>query len=59
MIDERVSDVLRVKFELGLFDSLPVENPADSDNVVHNEAHEEVGNTSHRCMCLCMCVLLI
>ena len=47
MIDERVSDVLRVKFELGLFDALPVENPADSDNVVHNEAHEEVVNTSY------------
>ena len=43
-----MSDVLRVKFELGLFDALPVENPADSDDIVHSEAHEEVAKEAAR-----------
>ena len=34
-IDARVRDVLRVKFELGLFDTLPVADPAASDGIVH------------------------
>jgi beta-glucosidase len=35
VVDDRVRDVLRVKFTLGLFDHPYVENPANSDKVVH------------------------
>jgi beta-glucosidase len=48
VINERVSDVLRVKFELGLFDRPPVEDPAASDAVVHCEAHAEVAKQAAR-----------
>lgn len=37
-IDVRVSDVLRVKFRLGLFDQPYVENPKESDKLVHTKA---------------------
>ncbi|MFD0941091.1 glycoside hydrolase family 3 N-terminal domain-containing protein [Pedobacter boryungensis] len=39
-LDERVADVLRVKFELGLFDSPYVNDPAASDKKVHTVADE-------------------
>ena len=39
-IDLRVSEVLRVKFELGLFDKPYVENPEDADKLVHTKADE-------------------
>ncbi|MGN6401441.1 MAG: glycoside hydrolase family 3 N-terminal domain-containing protein, partial [Flavisolibacter sp.] len=34
-VDERVKDVLRVKFTLGLFDSPYVSDPKNSDKIVH------------------------
>lgn len=39
-LDLRVSEVLRVKFQLGLFDQPYVENPKASDKLVHTEADE-------------------
>ena len=48
VINERVSDVLRVKFELGLFDRPPVEDPGTSDAVVHCAAHAEVAQQAAR-----------
>jgi len=47
-IDARVRDVLRVKFELGLFDTLPVADPTASDGIVHSEAHAEVAKEAAR-----------
>lgn len=41
-IDDRVRDILRVKFELGLFDDPYVGDGALADAVVHSEAHQEV-----------------
>jgi len=41
-LDERVADVLRVKFKLGLFDSPYVNDPAASDKKVHTNADEEL-----------------
>ncbi|MES2653359.1 MAG: glycoside hydrolase family 3 N-terminal domain-containing protein [Bacteroidota bacterium] len=41
-LDERVADVLRVKFRLGLFDSPYVEDPAAADKKVHTPANEEL-----------------
>lgn len=35
-LDSRVADVLRVKFELGLFDEPYVKNPKAADKLVHN-----------------------
>ena len=40
MIDLRVSEVLRVKFELGLFDQPYVKNPDEADKLVHTKADE-------------------
>jgi len=37
VINERVAEVLRVKFRLGLFDHPYVEDPAAADVIVHNE----------------------
>ena len=48
VINERVRDVLRVKFELGLFDRPPVEDPSASDAVVHCAAHAEVAQQAAR-----------
>jgi beta-glucosidase len=47
-LDERVRDVLRVKFTLGLFDSPYVGNPGEADEVVHTEAHEETALRASR-----------
>lgn len=41
-IEDRVRDVLRVKFAAGLFDRLPVPDPAASDALVGAPAHREV-----------------
>ncbi|WP_316813117.1 glycoside hydrolase family 3 N-terminal domain-containing protein [Pedobacter heparinus] len=42
ILDERVSDVLRVKFRLGLFDDPYVKDPAAADKKVHTKADEEL-----------------
>lgn len=39
-LDSRVADVLRVKFELGLFDHPYVENPKVADQIVGPDKHE-------------------
>ncbi|ACU03016.1 glycoside hydrolase family 3 N-terminal domain-containing protein [Pedobacter heparinus] len=41
-LDERVADVLRVKFRLGLFDDPYVKDPAAADKKVHTRADEEL-----------------
>ena len=48
VLNDRVRDVLRVKFELGLFDRPPVADPAQSDAVVHCQAHVEVAKEAAR-----------
>ncbi len=48
VVDDRVRDVLRVKFQLGLFDRLPVADPAASDAVVGSVAHREVARQASR-----------
>ena len=48
VLNDRVRDVLRVKFELGLFDRPPVADPAQSDAVVHCAAHAEVAKEAAR-----------
>lgn len=40
-IDTRVADVLRVKFELGLFNQPYVKDPKKADKIVHNEEAQE------------------
>ena len=39
-LDKRVADVLRVKFELGLFDK-PFVEPEKAPGIIHQQAHEE------------------
>jgi beta-glucosidase len=41
-LDERVADVLRVKFRLGLFDDPYVKNPGKADQKVHTKADEQI-----------------
>ncbi|MNX32408.1 Periplasmic beta-glucosidase precursor [compost metagenome] len=41
-LDDRVADVLRVKFKLGLFDDPYVKDPATADKKVHTKADEEL-----------------
>lgn len=48
VLSDRVRDVLRVKFELGLFDRQPVADPVQSDEVVHCAAHAEVAKEAAR-----------
>jgi beta-glucosidase len=48
VLNNRVRDVLRVKFELGLFDRPPVTDPAQSDAIVHCAAHTEVAKDAAR-----------
>jgi len=43
-VDERVKDVLRVKFMLGLFDEPYVKNPSGSDKTVHTEKDDEIAH---------------
>ncbi|MBS7566667.1 glycoside hydrolase family 3 C-terminal domain-containing protein [Mucilaginibacter sp. Bleaf8] len=40
-LDDRVADVLRVKFRLGLFDQPYAKNPKDADKTVHTPADEK------------------
>ena len=47
-LNGRVSDVLRVKFKLGLFDSPYVNNPDEADEVIHSQAHEQVALRASR-----------
>jgi beta-glucosidase len=48
IIDQRVKDILRVKFKLGLFDSPYVNNPAQADEIVHNSKNEEIALQTSR-----------
>ncbi|MGM9701115.1 MAG: glycoside hydrolase family 3 N-terminal domain-containing protein [Prevotella sp.] len=41
-LDERVAEVLRVKFMLGLFDNPYRGNAEDSENIVHCKEHQQV-----------------
>lgn len=47
-LNQRVSDVLRVKFRLGLFDQPYVKDPAAADRVVHTKADEELARQVNR-----------
>lgn len=47
-IDKRVSEVLKVKFRLGLFDAPYVANPSKSDNLVHTPEDEEFSKQLNR-----------
>lgn len=47
-INSRVSEVLSVKFKLGLFDSPYVENPSESDKLVHTESDEAFSRQINR-----------
>lgn len=47
-IDLRVSEVLKVKFRLGLFDQPYVENPKESDKLVHTKVDEEFSKQINR-----------
>ncbi|MDF3078797.1 MAG: beta-glucosidase [Sphingobacteriaceae bacterium] len=40
-LDDRVADVLRVKFKLGLFDNPYIANPKEADKTVHTKADDE------------------
>lgn len=47
-IDLRVSEVLKVKFRLGLFDQPYVENPKASDKLVHTKADKDFSKQINR-----------
>ncbi len=42
ILDQRVREVLYVKFWLGLFDNPYTQNPAEADKIVHNSEHQDV-----------------
>lgn len=42
VVDARVREVLRVKFELGLFDHPYRSEPDNADKIVHSQAHREL-----------------
>ena len=48
IIDARVSDILRVKFKLGLFDAPYVNNPEKADLVVHCDESQEISLRASR-----------
>ncbi|AYL94679.1 glycoside hydrolase family 3 N-terminal domain-containing protein [Mucilaginibacter celer] len=48
IIDTRVSEVLKVKFRLGLFDSPYVKDPKAADKIVHTEADKEMSLKMNR-----------
>ena len=52
-LDERVADVLRVKFKLGLFDN-PINNhPEDADKIVNNDEAKSIAKkASQECLVL-------
>jgi len=47
-IDERVRDILRVKFNIGLFDNPYVENLDQADQIVYNEKHQKIALQASR-----------
>ena len=47
-LNSRVGDVLRVKFELGMFDHPYVENTKDADKIVHSPEHVEISKKASR-----------
>lgn len=47
-IDERVAEVLRVKFKLGLFDSPYVDDPSEADRTVGIERHAQFADDIQR-----------
>ena len=47
-LDSRVADVLRVKFELGLFDDPYVKDPKAADKIVHNAQFQAMGLQMNR-----------
>jgi beta-glucosidase len=47
-IDSRVADVLRVKFELGLFDNPYVKDPKAADKLVHNAEADSMSMKMNR-----------
>jgi beta-glucosidase len=47
-LDSRVGDVLRVKFQLGLFDHPYVEDPKIADKIVHNTDGTDMGLKMNR-----------
>ncbi len=47
-LDLRVAEVLKVKFRLGLFDNPYVENPKESDKLVHTKADEDFSKQINR-----------
>jgi beta-glucosidase len=47
-IDERVRDILRVKFKIGLFDNSYVENLDQADQIVYNEEHQKIALQASR-----------
>ena len=47
-LDSRVADVLRVKFELGLFDNPYVKDPKAADKIVHSEEAENTALQMNR-----------
>jgi beta-glucosidase len=48
MLDSRVADVLRVKFQIGLFDFPYVKDPAAADEIVHTKADQEFSTQLNR-----------
>ena len=42
IIDERVKDILKIKFRLGLFNNPFIENPKDADTIVRAPYHIEI-----------------
>jgi beta-glucosidase len=48
IVNERVKDVLRVKFMLGLFDEPYVTNTKQADDIVHTTADEEMAHQLNR-----------
>src|ERR1700760_3021048 len=48
LLDSRVADVLRVKFELGLFDHPYVEDTKAADKIVHNDQARAMGLQMNR-----------
>jgi len=47
-INERVKDILKVKFELGLFDQPYVPNPGKADKIVNNKNFQETAKNTAR-----------
>ncbi len=53
VVNARVRDVLRVKFEAGIFDHPYVEKPAMANEIVHSKAHQAVAlEAARKCIVL-------